>query len=611
MKNKKYLLKIAAVSVLIIMIFGFVQEPIDQEVATNIGNYYITQMRKFEASISKLESIESTGVEEEELKDAFLKCRETYKLNEFILGYMDNPKYKNYNAANLVTSAYEVAVDEELKMPHGLQVMEELIYNPGEGTRETLQNEIQLLKELTNKEVIRLSKQTINNPAQFNTIILDALRVEVYRIEALGLTGFDVPNSLNGIPEALASLQSIKMILSFYQPLMVENNVSGLYSEGNTLITGAIKYLESNKDFDDLDRLYYYSEYLHPLSTWLNTVTKTLNYIYPSNVNAFDRDADYLFAKNSLNDKFFGTNASPESIALGKKLFNDKILSSDKTRSCATCHDPKLGFADGIAKNLSIDSTELLLRNTPSLVNVGYQARFFYDLRANTLERQSLEVIHNQLEMGGDLEAVMDTLLVIPEYISLFKNGVEGQVNTYKLYSAIADYVSSITGNNSKLDQYFEGDLSALNDSEKNGFNLFAGKAKCATCHFFPMFNGLVPPKFVETEAEILGVPASKEQQDIIDPDKGRMMATGLSIHEFAFKTPTLRNVELSAPYMHNGVFQTLEEVVEFYNNGGGAGQGMNLPSQSLSSDSLHLSDQEKIDLVNFMKALTDENFVY
>lgn len=150
-----------------------------------------------------------------------------------------------------------------------------------------------------------------------------------------------------------------------------------------------------------------------------------------------------------------------------------------------------------------------------------------------------------------------------------------------------------------------------LTYSEKLGFNLSMGKAKCATCHFPPLFNGLVPPYFEETESEILGVPRDKFNVTQIDNDPGKFNFTQLEIHRFAFKTPTLRNIELSAPYMHNGVFESLKEVMDFYNHGGGAGQGMYLPNQTLPSDSLHLSETEKIAIIDFMKSLTDTSGSY
>lgn len=609
MKYKTSSIKILLFTLSILLVLSFQEDSIEKNVAENIRKYYVEKMNNFEKSIISLEDLEQSGAHENDLKAQFLACREAFKYNEFLLNYQDNFKSKKFNAANIVVSSYVVTAEEELKSPHGLQVIEDLIYNPTKDSRVTLKNEIHLLKELTNKEITRLSKQQVKLVDHFNTIILDALKLEVYRIEALGITGFDVPDSQNAIPEAISSLESLLKISELYKPLLITKKKGKDFVNGEKIIKDAIDYLKTNNDFNELNRLDFIAGYLHPISTWLYHITITLEYEYPSNTNPFDRLATYLFAPNSLNKLVFSPVESKNTIALGKKLFNEKLLSSNGTRSCATCHSPSLAFADGMQKNISIDGSETLLRNTPSLINVAFQTRFFYDSKATTLERQSLEVIHNKLEMGVDLTEVIDTLTLIPEYHRMFKKAFIGDVTSYKLAKSIAEYISSITSTNSKLDKYFAGDKTALNQSEKNGFNLFAGKAKCATCHFFPMFNGLVPPHFTDTESEILGVPATKEKQNEIDPDRGRINATNLSIHEFAFKTSGLRNVELTGPYMHNGVFETLEEVVTFYNNGGGAGQGMILPTQTLSSDSLNLTEQEQVDLVNFMKALTEEKF--
>jgi cytochrome c peroxidase len=160
---------------------------------------------------------------------------------------------------------------------------------------------------------------------------------------------------------------------------------------------------------------------------------------------------------------------------------------------------------------------------------------------------------------------------------------------------------------NAKIDQYFKG-KGSLNASEQNGFNLFAGKAKCATCHFIPVYNGTIPPWFNNTESEVIGVPSSiKWAKAVVDGDVGRYTINQLEQLKYAFKTPTVRNVEKTGPYMHNGVYNTLEEVIKFYELGGGNGIGMNLEYQTLPFDNLQLTSKEKVDLISFMLALTDK----
>ena len=137
------------------------------------------------------------------------------------------------------------------------------------------------------------------------------------------------------------------------------------------------------------------------------------------------------------------------------------------------------------------------------------------------------------------------------------------------------------------------------------------GKAKCATCHFLPMFNGLVPPEFTETESEVLGVPKTKETlAPVLDSDEGKFKFTHSIVHKYAFKTPTLRNIELTAPYMHNGVYNTLEEVMDFYNKGGGNGLKIAPVNQTLPEEKLNLSKKEIRAVIAFMKTLTDSAVV-
>jgi cytochrome c peroxidase len=140
-----------------------------------------------------------------------------------------------------------------------------------------------------------------------------------------------------------------------------------------------------------------------------------------------------------------------------------------------------------------------------------------------------------------------------------------------------------------------------------NGFTLFMGKAKCGTCHFMPLFNGVVPPHFSKMESEVIGVPQTNRAPFTLDADEGKYRFTQSPIHRFAFKTPTLRNIALTAPYMHNGVYKTLEEVVEFYDKGGGAGLDIPLPSQTLPAEPLHLTKEEKNALIQFLHSLTDK----
>ena len=259
---------------------------------------------------------------------------------------------------------------------------------------------------------------------------------------------------------------------------------------------------------------------------------------------------------------------------------------------------------------IAIDNKTSLARNTPTLWNSALQTRQFFDSRTTTLEDQLSAVVHNPQEMRGSLQESIPTLQQDSLYRDLFKKAYpehKEPIIQYNIANAIASYLRTLIALNSRFDQYMRGDTTKLNANEKAGFNLFMGKAKCGTCHYMPLFNGLVPTEFVETESEVLGVPKTDDKKKpVLDNDKGKFDFTTATVHQFAFKTPTLRNIALTAPYMHNGVFKTLEAVLEFYNNGGGAGLHIAPPTQTLPGDKLKLTEKEIKNIIVFMHALTD-----
>ncbi len=172
---------------------------------------------------------------------------------------------------------------------------------------------------------------------------------------------------------------------------------------------------------------------------------------------------------------------------------------------------------------------------------------------------------------------------------------------------AIATFIRTLSPMNSPFDRYIAGDQRAMTQDQIHGFNLFMGKAQCGTCHFAPLFNGLRPPLYDLTEYEALGVPAADDlHSPRQDGDSGRFGVYPIPFYQQAFKTPTLRNVAVTAPYMHNGSMRSLEKVMEFYNKGGGRGLGLTTPQQTLPAEPLHLSAKEIQQIILFLHALTD-----
>ncbi len=271
-------------------------------------------------------------------------------------------------------------------------------------------------------------------------------------------------------------------------------------------------------------------------------------------------------------------------LELGKKLFFDPILSKNGTVSCASCHKPEHGFADDKPTSEGINGQKGD-RNTPTVFNTAHLKLLFWDGRAKSLEEQAIGPIQNPKEMGGKLSNVLEKLNKDPNYSKEFKE-VFGQspISTSQLARAIAIFERTVISEDSNYDRYLRGDKKALSESAIRGFELFNGKAMCAECH-----KG---PDFTDGDFHNIGLP--------ITNDVGRAKISVTSKDTRKFKTPTLREVEHTAPYFHNGQFETLEAVIAFYNAGGGEDTYKDPLKQPLN-----LNEQEQKDLIAFLKSLS------
>ena len=298
---------------------------------------------------------------------------------------------------------------------------------------------------------------------------------------------------------------------------------------------------------------------------------------------------------------------NPEKRELGRLLFFDPILSGDNTISCAHCHHPDLGFSDNRGLSMGrggkgigigrIDG-EILKRGSPTLWNVGFNHAQYWDGRAKDLEHQARFPITESSEMNQESAELENELKSIAEYRRLFDRafGNQNSISFDNIIYAIASFERSLVSNDSRFDQYAGGSHNALSINERKGLNIFRSlKTRCFECHNIPTFNN---PDF-----KVIGVPDIDPQK----PDLGRFDIVGKG-YERAFKVPTLRNVALTAPYMHNGFFHTLDEVIDFYADGGGIKHGID---QSIIDDKIRpfkISDSEKENLIAFLHSLTDES---
>jgi cytochrome c peroxidase len=284
----------------------------------------------------------------------------------------------------------------------------------------------------------------------------------------------------------------------------------------------------------------------------------------------------------------------PEQAALGRLLFYDPVLSANDDRSCASCHHPDMGFSDGRALAEGAHGEDLR-RNAPSLWNVAYATSLFWDGRADSLEEQMLEPLTDENEMGANVGEMIEQLRGIPEYEEMFNAAFEDGITAENVATAIAAFERTLISNNSPFDRFAQGDFNALTPAQRRGFDVFrSAQTRCFECHSWPTFTN--------NTFNVLGVPDINPD----NPDLGQVEVLNAADAERAFRTPGLRNIALSAPYMHNGVFETLEEVVDFYAKGGGPAFGVDVtPDEFIRG--FTLTDQQTSDLVAFMYALTDE----
>jgi cytochrome c peroxidase len=567
------------------VLFSCTQQKIEPE--KQIARDLISQIDSFAALCSRLKAgVESSSFAVQQL---FLQARLAYKRFEWAAEYFDPAATRTVNGPPV----QEVELSGVVIEPGGLQVIEGYLFPSYDTTkRSEILRQLQLLEKACERYKMHFANVDI-----LDWQVFDATKLEVFRIETLGITGFDNPLTLSSSAESAACLSGIQTALGYYG--------------GGQGIPAAIQYLDRHIDFNSFDRAGFIKTYANPITTGITNLVGTLGIKMIRYNRLLNQDAKTLFDTLAFNvDAYVPDQASfvtPEKVALGRILFSDPMLSGDGTRSCQSCHQPGKAFTDGLVKNTNLGSKALLARNTPTLINAALQPSLFYDMRVRTLEDQSLTVVQNAVEMHGSLKLSVQRLWRDTMYRRLFSAAFPRPdrtgIDTLEVMNALGSYERSLVFLNSRFDEYMRGNAGAMTAGEVRGFNLFMGKARCATCHYMPLFNGNFPPRFVRTEVEVIGVPGAMKGKEI-DGDLGRYAIVANEGFRHAFKTPSLRNVALTAPYMHNGVFATLEDVMDFYNKGGGVGLGIRIPNQTLPFDSLRLSGQERSDVIDFMRSL-------
>jgi cytochrome c peroxidase len=568
----------------------------------DIAEKLLTQIDSFSAIGARFQQAVETGITDTAvLQRLFLKTRLAYKRIEWAAEYFDPTAARIVNGPPVP----EVELSGKVFDPAGLQVMEAFLW-PRYDTahRRDLVLQLQHIQTACTEY-----KRHFANIDILDWQVFDATKLEVFRIETQGIVGFDDPLSQQSMTEAAESLSGMQEMLVAYLPGKAATAAAG--DSLTRLFAAAVRYLTDHPGFDSFDRAVFITDYVNPLTTDLTGLDQRVPVQHIHYNRLLNQEAKTLFDTNAFNVNAYVPDyvsfTTPGKIALGKRLFADPSLSATGTRSCQSCHQPDKAFTDGLVKNTMLENHQLLARNTPTLLNAALQPAQFYDLRVKTLEDQSRTVVQNEAEMHGDMRLSVQWLWKDTVYRRLFTTAFPRKertgIDTLEVMNAIGSYIRSLVFLDSRFDSYMRGDKTALTLPEVNGFNLFMGKAKCGSCHYMPLFNGTFPPRYMRIETEVIGVPASPAGK-VIDGDPGRYAIVKAESFRHAFKTPTVRNAARTAPYMHNGVFATLEQVVDFYDKGGGIGLGMKIENQTLPFDKLELTGKEKAEIVAFIRCL-------
>ncbi|MCA0377375.1 MAG: cytochrome-c peroxidase [Gemmatimonadetes bacterium] len=538
-------------------------------------------------------------------RHAFSDARRAFKHAEIGLEYYAPSTTREMNGPAL-PEVEESEGPEYVVPPMGFQVIEEQLFGDDPVVvRDALVQEV-----ITLQAVVRRAQTMLAAQRTTSAHVFDAARLELARITTLGLAGFDSPVADAALPEAVWALEGVTRSLA---PWQWNDAAAARWQDAGSAAARALRAPTARNDADFASLI---ADYLVPLAHALQALRTARGVGVPQDRRAFRLTAASPLDAGAFDVAAFSytpdSAAAPSRAALGERLFTDRRLSRDGQRACTSCHVPSRAFTDGLRTARATDGSALA-RNTPTIINVGLQVGSFADLRTAFLEDQVTDVIENAAEMHGSLAAVAGVLARDTSVVSQFRTAFgsahaqDSTVTPLRIRAALAAYMRSLSRLDAPVDRALRGDAHALTDAARRGLNLFVGKARCASCHFLPLTNGTVPPAYQRTEVEVLGVPQRADTAGAsVDADVGRFRVTRAAPHRHAFRTPSLRNVALTAPYMHNGAYRTLEQVIDFYARGGGAGIGVHLDNQTLPRDRLDLSARDRRDLVAFLEALTD-----
>lgn len=583
------------------------------------ANRYSTKLVEFNYDQKKLvdfiaqANLNNTTVKEQ-IKQQINDVRIGLKSVDFWLRYFDPISYRKINGPLPVE--WETEVFEKFEKPYRREgaglTLAALYLDEPDTKKDSL---LYLLTESIAATNAYLT-DSISKQLQSHHHFFLANRLFLLNLAAVYTTGFECPDTTRIIPELKLMLDDVGSIYKNFNESFTDTRLS---VEFISLYDAAVAFVNSQPDSYTLfDHFTFLKDFVNPLFGMNQKLIRAQKVFSKSYVDySLNNQSTSIFNK----DIYFGQNTKgiflrvtdakqlAEIENIGRLLFYDPILSVNNQRSCNSCHKTSEFFTDtAYATSLQVDGNSRLARNTPTLINATYNHLLMYDGKHISLQNQAKDVIGNPQEMGCTQTEVLKKVMECETYAKAFKSFLkytpqEKEVNMDHIVGAVTAYYNKFNNFYSPFDDAMNKN-SPLANEVKDGFNLFMSKAQCGTCHFVPQFNGVKPP-FIGSEFEVLGVPADTGYSKLSN-DLGRYNINPSAETKHAFRTGTLRNAAKTKPYMHNGVFSTLQQVIDFYDGGGGAGRGLPAENQTLSSDSLRLTPTEKKKLISFINSLTE-----
>lgn len=583
--------------------------------------YHLYETRIQEFVSSQKQALDYLSIEQVSDPGSRLRCKEIIHQNrlllksvDFWLRYFHPQLYRKINGPLMVE--WETEVFEKFEVPYKR-------IGAGLGLAESYLEEADFRKD-SFLQLINLSIESsqlylqdsvtiqFNNPDHFYF----ANRMFLLNLAAIYTTGFECPNPNAIIPELRFMLNAMPEIYAHYNQSYPTHRLPDSY---RNLFSEMLEFVRTQSSSSNLfDHYRFIKKFVNPLFKInqdqivnLKLRSKSFNdYSLNNQVKSiFDKN---LYEGQDYKGIFRGIKNDSilnEIKALGKLLFYDPIMSGNLKRACASCHKPTQFFTDTLNQTaLKFDQKSRLPRSTPSLTNVVHNHLIMLDGKHIDLKSQLKDVVHNSEELNANEQTILKNVLSCKEYNSRFQSlkryGGTNSITFEHLSAAIILYYSDFSFFDSDFDLAMNAKQELVTESQE-GFNLFMGKAQCGTCHFVPQFNGVKPP-YIGSEFEVIGVPLDTSFR-AISPDPGRFKINPAFETNHAFRTGSIRNAAHTMPYMHQGVFRTMDEVLEFYNAGGGLGKGLKIDNQSLSADKLELTALEKQKINSFIQTLTEK----